>query len=205
MGYFAGAVDECGLAERSSGRANITNNIVLGVRTEADFYKKRDLLIGEANVKDNLMLMDQQLFLTDSHMVKMDRAGMSVSLEVRNPILYPDVIEFAWKIPLKYKYKDGIKKNILKKVAYDYIPQDLLDMPKQGFMIPINDWIKNGELYNWANDILDTSKLKNEGIFDVNIVDKMKKVYFSKKNNMFQRQIWSLLMFEQWYERHIKT
>lgn len=144
----------------------------------------------------NLMLLDQQTYLTDDILVKVDRAGMAVSLETRIPLLDKDIIEFAWRLPFKYKYDGQEKKKILKNVLYRYVPKEMMDRPKHGFGIPVADWIRSGDLHGWAEDLLNEDALHRQGILDQRLVRDLWKQFLSGGTG---RYIWNLLMFEAWY------
>lgn len=91
----------------------------------------------------NMMLMDLQMYHPDDILVKVDRAGMAVSLENRIPFLDRDLIEFAWTLPLKFTYSGQVGKRVLKKMLYRYVPEAMMDRPKKGFSVPVQEWIKN--------------------------------------------------------------
>lgn len=165
-----------------------------------NFLKSRDFK-ESLGIRNNLMLLDQQLFLPDSHMVKMDRASMSQSLETRAPLLDREIVEFAWRIPLKYKYgRKGGNKKILRDIIYRYIPKELLDMPKQGFMIPLYDWIRQGELNEWAKQLLTPSKIKRNGILNEKAVSTVWKEFMNTGSYSSWRCVWNILMYEQWQD-----
>lgn len=79
------------------------------------------------------------------------------------------MVEFAFSLPLRYKILDGSSKWLLRQVLYAYIPKNLIERPKRGFAIPINEWLRQ-DLKDWAIDLLDYAKLKNEGYINPNLV-----------------------------------
>lgn len=89
------------------------------------------------NWQTKRMLLDMDTYLPYDILCKVDRASMKYSLESRCPILDTDVMEYSFRIPHEFKYKDGDKKHILKDIAYDYIPKELLERPKVGFGVPL--------------------------------------------------------------------
>ena len=203
-GYLLEARSPYQLAERDVVGHRIVENLVLNNNRIEDIYLLREMN-SSFDIENNLMILDQQLFLPDSHMVKMDRASMAVSLETRAPFLDRDVVEFAWKLPLKYKYSNNIKKKILKKVLYKYVPEGLMNMPKQGFSIPLQKWIKQGKLKEWATDMLDVNAIENEGYLRAETVNKLWNGFVNSDNYYGWRKIWNILMFEEWLRSKKKS
>jgi asparagine synthetase B (glutamine-hydrolysing) len=87
------------------------------------------------------MLRDTTSYLPDDILVKVDRAAMATSLETRVPMLDPDVFRFAWSLPLDYKARSGRGKIILRELLSRYVPKHLFERPKQGFAIPLGNWL----------------------------------------------------------------
>ncbi len=92
---------------------------------------------------DKVLAIDYSTYMRDDILTKVDRATMSVSLEGREPLLDNSIIEFIAQVDSKIKYKNGIKKYILKEITHQYIPKELMDRPKKGFGIPIFEWFKD--------------------------------------------------------------
>jgi len=200
VGYYISSKDPCEMAERYVTGMRVAEKLVNGVNNLSCFYRCRNIP-QNLDILSQLMLMDQLLFLPDSHMVKMDRAAMSVSLESRTPFLDKDLVEFAWSLPIEYKYFNGVQKKVLREMAYQYIPQSLLEMPKRGFSIPLYKWLKNGRLSEWAADLLNISKLQKEGFLNLSAVEKIWNIYLKTNGNYGWRQIWNILIFENWLEK----
>ena len=146
--------------------------------------------------QNNLMLMDLLMYHPDDILNKVDRTAMAVSLETRVPMLDKDVVEFAWRLPLAYKRDGGVGKKVLRDVLYRYVPRELMDRPKKGFSIPLHRWLREKELRDWAEGLLDPSLLKEEGLFDATAVKKLWDDYIVK--NVWKPQIWYILMFQEW-------
>jgi asparagine synthase (glutamine-hydrolysing) len=142
------------------------------------------------NPIEQMMLLDQISYLPDDILVKVDRAGMAVSLEGRVPFLDHRVVEFAWQLPLEYKLREGQTKWCLRQVLYKHVPKSLIERPKMGFGVPIDSWLR-GPLREWASD------LKQQGFFDEVAVQQMWLEHLSGRLN-WQYHLWDILMFQAW-------
>ena len=144
---------------------------------------------------EQMMISDFNGYLPDDLLVKVDRATMSVSIEGREPLLDHKIAEFAAKLP--FEQKKG--KHILKDILSKYIPRDLFERKKQGFGIPINGWLRN-ELSYLLFEYFDNDKLAKQDIFDPNYIRNLLDLFMNEKND--DRKIWTLLMFQMWYEQN---
>ena len=153
-------------------------------------------LSASLNPIQTMMLADAEQYLPDDILVKVDRASMSVSLEVRAPLLDYRVAEFAWRVPFDLKVKNGGGKWLVKELLYKYVPREIVERPKMGFDVPIADWLR-GSLRDWAENLLDEKKLKAEGFFNpAPIREKWRQHLSGKRNN--QQALWTILMFQAW-------
>ena len=146
-----------------------------------------------------MMAVDYQTYMADDILQKVDRAGMSVSLEGREPFLDQSIIEWAAQLPNEYKYHNGDKKYIIKQLVYKYIPREMMDRKKMGFGIPIDKWLNN-ELKELVQDYLSESKLNEHKLFNTAYVQKTTAAFFGGRTDLYLK-IWYLLMFQMWYER----
>ena len=147
-------------------------------------------------IESNLMLMDMKQYLPDDILVKVDRAGMFYSLETRIPILDADVMRFAWTLPDEYKMSGGETKKILKNLLYRYVPREMMDRPKKGFSVPVSEWLKEGQMRQWAEAVLADSRSNMDEFVDVKAVDRIWKEYH--QTGRWTKTIWHILMLGQW-------
>ncbi len=150
-----------------------------------------------------MMAIDYQTYLLDDILQKVDRAGMSVSLEGREPFLDHRIIEWAAKLPMEYKYNNGIKKFIIKEIVHKYIPKKMMDRPKMGFGIPIADWLQN-DLKPFVNKYLDENFIEKQNIFNNIEIQRIRKSFYQGKSERAEK-IWYLLMFQMWYDKWINN
>jgi len=145
-----------------------------------------------------MMVLDTVSYLPDDILTKVDRASMNVSLETRLPFLDHRIMEFAWRLPLSMKVLRGQSKYVLRQVLYKYVPEQLIERPKMGFSIPLDSWLR-GPLREWAETLLDESRIKKEGFFDPALIRKKWLEHLSARYN-WQHQLWVILMFQSWLE-----
>ena len=145
-----------------------------------------------------MMLLDLVTYLPDDILVKVDRAAMSVSLETRIPLLDHRVVEFASRIPLAANLNRDGAKGILRKVLYRYVPRALVDRPKMGFAVPIDHWLR-GPLRQWADELLDPARLRQEGYLKPELIQQRWQDHKSGRRNLHY-PLWNVLMFQSWLQ-----
>lgn len=146
-----------------------------------------------------MMAIDYQTYLVDDILQKVDRASMTASLEGREPFLDHRIIEWAAQLPDHYKYYKGSKKHILKEIVHQYIPKHLMDRPKMGFAIPIENWLMI-DLKEKVNHYLNKNKIDQQQIFNSDFIEVLKHDFYSGKKE-FANKLWHILMFQMWYEK----
>jgi asparagine synthase (glutamine-hydrolysing) len=147
-----------------------------------------------------LQYLDLKLYLQESILVKVDRASMACSLEVRAPFLDYELVEFVMRLPSKLKLKVLTSKYILKKTMKNWLPDEVINRPKKGFGVPVAKWVK-GPLKDLFQDLLSSDRIKREGFLDPAYVARLLQDHLlGKKDN--RKQLWTLLVWELWLNHY---
>lgn len=154
--------------------------------------------LDSSNIIQKLVYLDMGSRLPDSILAKVDRASMCASLETRAPLLDYRMVEFAATIPMSMKVVNGDGKWLLRELLYRHVPRELVDRPKKGFSLPIAEWLR-GPLKDWAESLLDESRLRQQGYFNGTLIRQYWAEHCSGKNN-WHYQLWNVLMFQCWLD-----
>ncbi len=148
------------------------------------------------------LFLDLETLLPDQVLPFVDRLSMAHSVEVRPPFLDHRLAEFACSLPGSIKIKAGRVKSILKNAVHDLLPPALIERPKEGFLMPINEWLID-KLGGFVRATLAPERLKSHGLFKLDAVAEMIEAHFSGRDSLSSDRIWNLLMLQLWWERYI--
>lgn len=148
---------------------------------------------------DIMMIYDLKTYLPEDLLTKVDRATMSVGLEGRDPFLDHKILEYTSQLPLKFKFRNGSGKHVLKNIVYKYVPKELMERPKQGFSVPIHKWFRN-EFRELLHQQLNQERIKKDQIFQTDEVKTLVEDYFNGKEENFNK-LYFLLIFQMWKEK----
>ena len=158
----------------------------------------RDRWPSLADPVSRMMALDGMTYMPDDILVKVDRAAMAVSLETRAPFLDRDVMEFAWRLPMHMKLRDGKGKWILRQLLDRHVPRALIERPKMGFGIPLDQWLR-GPLKEWGGDLLNEDRLRREGYLRPEPITRTWQAHLRGEGS-FGYRLWSVLMFQSWLD-----
>jgi asparagine synthase (glutamine-hydrolysing) len=177
-------------------------SFVLG-GTDTTAEALRDPLPQLEDFTSRMMYRDLVSYLPDDILVKVDRASMAVGLESREPLLDHRLAEFAWRLPLSMKIRNGEGKWILRSVLDHYVPRTLVERPKMGFGVPLASWLR-GPLREWAESLLEERRIAREGFFDPAPIREKWREHLSGEKN-WHYLLWDVLVFQQWLESSVRS
>jgi len=157
---------------------------------------------GRRSPLNRSLYVDVKSYLCDNILTKVDRASMAVSLETRVPFLDKELVELAFRMPDQLKVRNGKTKVLLKRVAARRIPNDCVYRPKEGFSIPIKNWL-GGQFLPLMDDLLNRQRVSQAGIFDWTMISELKKQHLSGAAN-HSHILWGLIVFEAWRKKWLE-
>jgi asparagine synthase (glutamine-hydrolysing) len=158
---------------------------------------------GDRSPLNRSLYVDFKSYLVDNCLVKVDRMSMAASLEARVPFLDKELVELAFQIPDRLKVSKGRTKIILKKIAARHVPRECVYRPKEGFSIPIKNWL-NTILRPLMENLLDQRKIRSQGIFKPSEINRLKQQHLTGKAN-HSHVLWSIMIFQAWRERWLES
>jgi len=147
-----------------------------------------------------LQYLDLKLYLQESILVKVDRASMACSLEVRAPFLDYELVEFVMGLPSELKLNGFTSKYVLKKAMKPFLPKEVIQRKKKGFGVPIAKWVK-GPLRELFKELLSPDRLRREGFLNPEYVETLLKEHLVNKRDN-RKQLWTLLVWELWIDHY---
>ena len=153
------------------------------------------------NFEETMMYVDAKTYLPDDILVKVDRASMANSLETRAPFLDIDLIKTSFRVPLDYKINSGSGKKILKDLLHKKIPKNLFDRQKQGFGVPIADWLR-GPIKEDFEEMTSRSAINQYDFIDYDVLNRKWKQHLARTHN-WAPSLWSIYMLQLWSRNNI--
>ena len=178
-----------------------TKDLLLNVDSDTSEISK--YITNEKGIND-ILYNDIHLVLPDDMLTKVDRMSMNNSLEVRVPFLDHDVVNFANSLPDKYKIDHNFKKKILQDAFRDMLPKELYNRPKQGFEVPLLNWLKTDLDHKIRHIYLDREFIEEQGIFNYDAIHDIINKLHSNNPEDSHATVWALIVFQSWYKKHME-
>lgn len=197
---FANAIlldDPDAMYRRMLSHWNEPDDIVIGAHESKGILWDESVSKTIPDFLDRMQFLDTVTYLPDDILIKVDRASMSVALEARVPLLDHRVVEAAWRMPQHLKLRDGQSKWALRQVLYKRVPRHLIERPKMGFGVPIDQWLR-GPLRDWAEHLLDQKRLESQGVFNSQPIRQRWQAHLAGENWAYP--LWDVLMAQAWMD-----
>ena len=181
-----------------------SNNQLKGLLNENiiqpdSFFSSESQLEADIGLLDSMLAIDYKTYMPDDILAKVDRAGMSISLEGREPFLDHRIVEFVAQLPENLKIKNGDRKYLLKKIVHEYVPKSIMDRPKMGFGVPVFNWLRN-DLKSFTEEFMSEKAFAQHGLFNQHGVNHIMNQFYKGDRN-YNSLFWYLLMFQMWYKK----
>lgn len=158
---------------------------------------------GARSPVDRSLYVDVRSYLSDNILTKVDRMSMAVSLETRVPLLDRELVELAFQIPGSLKVHRGKLKVLLKRVAARHVPADCVYRPKQGFSMPIKNWLR-GQFRYLLEDLLSEQRIREGGLLQVATINRLKSEHLAGTAD-HSHILWALIVFEAWRDKWLNN
>ena len=183
-----------------------TNDLLLIPAAEKYQYIKKQYLDHiDARDMNSILRTDVQLVLAGDMLVKVDSMSMANSLEVRNPFLDKEVVNYAFTLSSKYKIDGHSQKKIIRNAFSKILPQEIIHRSKKGFEVPLLSWFNNELKSLITDDLLEDGFIVEQGLFNVEEVRRLKMQLFSSYPGDAAARIWALIVFQYWYRKYFSN
>ena len=192
-----------GMFEPEAKRRLYTGDFARSIRHADPFTSFRDAYrdCASCDPMDRALYVDARTYMIDDVLTKVDRMSMAVSLEAREPLLDHKLLEFAARVPMSLKLKDGRTKYLLRRILERRVPRSITERGKRGFAAPIAEWLR-GPLAAMTSDLLLDGRLGDRGIFDGREVARIWNQHRTRHEDHAHR-LWQLVMLELWFRQFI--
>jgi asparagine synthase (glutamine-hydrolysing) len=183
---------------------SIENNYFTSWQLKDLLNQDFQLNFSNINIDDPILKQewfDFTYYLPDDLLVKVDRASMANTLELRPPLLSTELADLAWSIPIKYKMHGNQLKIMLKDILSDYLPRELYDRPKKGFAIPLAKWCRN-ELKDNISSSLTNHQSSIYNFINYNFVNSLISKFYNENIEYLAGRIWNLYILNFYLESH---
>lgn len=150
---------------------------------------------------NDILLTDTRLVLPNDMLTKVDRMSMAHGLEVRNPFLDFQVVDFLFSLPDSYKIDRRMRKKLLQDAFREMLPAELYNRPKKGFEVPLLRWMRKDLKGLIRDDLLSRRFIEAQGIFDYREVNKLKRRLFALSPGDIHARMWALVVFQWWWKK----
>lgn len=152
---------------------------------------------------NDIFLTDMKLVLPNDMLMKVDLMSMANSLEVRNPFLDVEFVNFAFSLPAEFKIDGHLRKRLVQDAFRDVLPKELYNRPKKGFEVPLLKWFRTEMKSMITDNLLAEKNIREQGIFNSFEVEKVKKKLFSSSPGDIHARIWALVVFQWWFKKYM--
>lgn len=173
---------------------------------QQDYTERKEFLLSSIQNQgsfNDVLLTDSKMVLVNDMLRKVDAMSMANSLEVRTPFLDYRIVNFAFSLPLEFKINGQMKKRILQDAFRNELPEEVYNRPKHGFEVPLLSWFKNELKSTIEDDLLGDDFIKEQGIFNDQAIQQLKKQLFSQNPNDSAATIWAIIVFNTWWKKYV--
>jgi asparagine synthase (glutamine-hydrolysing) len=196
-----------GIASSQEALALLNSESLINLNQPGVEGRRQNLLktIGSNAGLNEILLTDLKMVLPNDMLTKVDWMSMAHGLEVRVPFLDHDLVNYVSNLPPETKVKDGMGKRILRDAFKDVLPKEIYQRPKKGFEVPLLNWMRTELRGVIENELLNENTIKDQGLFDLNYLNTLKKQLHSNNPQDSPARIWGLLVFQKWWLTYLQS